>query len=96
MNVPGSIAGAKFKLDKAAVGQFAKTDPGLIAAVDKLAEQIRREVKLPRGERPAFIAHYTTDRHVAGIVVKAIHQAKHGALTKAAGIVGAGSVTQHD
>lgn len=92
-DVPGSIAGSKFVLDKAAIGVFAKTDPGLIAAVDALAEKIRHEVKLPRGARPAFIAHYTTDRHVAGIVVRSIHQAKHGALTKAAGIVG-GQVTQ--
>lgn len=73
----------KFVLDTAVVSQIMKTDPGLIAAVDAAAVQV-----LPDAGPNAKVHYYTTDRHVAGITVPAIDQAKHGHLTKALGING--------
>lgn len=74
---------AAFTLDTAVIGQIMKTDPGLIAAVDAAAAQV-----LPDAGPNAQLHYYTTDRHVAGISVPAIDQAKHGHLTKALGING--------
>lgn len=91
MPVIGSTdGGGKFVLDKAVVGDIMKHDPGLIAAVDAAAKPIARDAG------PTARLHtYTTDRHVAGITVPAIDQAKHGRLTKAVGI-NAGTVDQRD
>lgn len=80
----------KFVLDTAVVGQIMKSDPGLCAAVDAAAEPIRRNAGVG-----ASIHYYTTDRHVAGITVPAIEQAKNGKLTRAAGI-SAAEVRQND
>lgn len=80
----GSTDGAgTFTLDTAVIGQIMKTDPGLIAAVDAAAAQV-----LPDAGPNAEVHYYTTDRHVAGITVPAIDQAKHGRLTKAAAVNG--------
>lgn len=79
MSQPG-----KFVMDKAVMGQILKADPLVMAQVDRAAEAVRHEAG-----PGATVEHYTTDRHVAGIVVRAIDQAKHGALTKAMGITGA-------
>lgn len=78
----------KFVLDTGVVGQIMKSDPGLVAAVDAAAESI-----LKNAGAGAKIHHYTTDRHVAGITVEKIEQAKNGKLTRAAGI-SAAEVTQ--
>jgi hypothetical protein len=74
----------QFVLDHAVIGQIAKFDPGLMAAVDAAAESVHSNAGVG-----ASIHHYTTDRHVAGITVPAIDQAKHGKLTRAAGITAA-------
>lgn len=81
--IGSSDTAGKFTLDKAAVGDIMKHDPGLIAAIDAAAAQL-----LPDAGPNATIDYYTTDRHVAGITVPAIDQAKHGHLTKALGING--------
>lgn len=78
----------KFVLDTGVVGQIMKSDPGLVAAVDAAAASV-----LKNAGAGAKIHYYTTDRHVAGITVKAEDQAKHGKLTRAAGI-SAAEVTQ--
>lgn len=78
----------KFVLDTGVVGQIAKSDPGLVAAVDAAAASV-----LGNAGKGAKIHYYTTDRHVAGITVPAINQARDGQLTKAAGI-SAAEVTQ--
>jgi hypothetical protein len=82
--IGGADNAATFTLDTAVIGQIMKTDPGLIAAVDGAAAQV-----LPDAGPNATVHYYTTDRHVAGITVPAIDQAKHGHLTKALGINGA-------
>lgn len=74
----------KFVMDKKVMGTFLKSDQLLAAQVDHAAEAVKKEAG-----PGATVEHYTTDRHVAGIVVRAIDQAKHGALTKAMGITGA-------
>lgn len=68
-------------MDTKVVGLIMKTDPALIAAVDAAARSVLKDA----GPN-ARIHDYTTDRHVAGITVPAIDQAKHGRLTKAVGI----------
>lgn len=78
--IGSSDTAGTFTLDTAVIGQILKTDPGLIAAVNAAAAQ----VLLDAGPH-AKIHYYTTDRHVAGITVPAIDQAKHGHLTKALG-----------
>jgi hypothetical protein len=80
----GSVtAGGTFVMDTGAIGAIAKGDPGLMAAVDAAAAGVAA------GAGPkAKVEYYTTDRHVAGVVVPAIEQAKHGRLTKALGING--------
>jgi hypothetical protein len=81
----GSVTGGgKFVLDKAVVGDIMKHDPNLIAAVDAAARKV-----LPDAGPNAQVHYYTTDRHVAGISVPAIEQARDGRLTKAAGLHGA-------
>jgi hypothetical protein len=70
----------KFKLNRATVGQIMKTDPALAAAVDGVAADLRGDA----GPN-ATVDTYTTDRHVAGIVVRAIDQARNGALSRAVG-----------
>lgn len=80
-----------FKLNHATIARIAKYDHGLAAAVDAAAEAVRAEVQGAR----AHVAHYTTDRHVAGVLVNAVDQAKHGALTRALGSLG-GRLVQHD
>jgi hypothetical protein len=80
------VTGGKFVLDTKVIGDIAKHDPALSAAVDAAARSVLKDA----GPN-ARIHTYTTDRHVAGITVPAIDQAKHGRLTKAVGI-NAGSV----
>lgn len=79
-----------FKLNKRTIASIAKYDPDLKAAVDAAAEAVRAQVQ---GSR-AHVAHYTTDRHVAGILVTKLAQVKHGALTRALGALG-GRLSQH-
>lgn len=74
----------QFVLDHGVVGGIMKSDPGLCAAVDAAAGSVGRNAGAG-----ASIHYYTTDRHVAGIVVPAIDQAKHGKLTRAAGLAAA-------
>lgn len=83
------MTGGKFVMDTAVIGLIMKSDPGLIAAVDAVAESVLKDA----GPN-AHLHRYTTDRHVAGIMVPAIDQAKDGKLTKAVGI-NAGKV-DHD
>lgn len=78
----------KFVLDTAVVGQIAKSDPGVVAAVDAAAATVHTNAGVG-----ASIHYYTTDRHVAGITVEKADQAIHGKLTRAAGI-SAAEVTQ--
>lgn len=80
----------KFVLDTAVVGQIMKSDPGLTAAVDAAAASV-----LGNAGAGAKIHYYTTDRHVAGISVPAINQARDGQLTRAAG-ASAAEVRQSD
>lgn len=73
--------GGTFRLNHAAVGEFLKHDPDLAAAVDAAAEKVAA-----RAGPSAVVAvdHYTTDRHVAGVVVAAHAQARDGVATRAA------------
>jgi hypothetical protein len=70
-----------FVANRAGIGNIAKTDPGIIAAVteltDKLAERSGGQVET-----------YVTDRFMAAVVVDGESQAKDGAATKAAGALG--------
>lgn len=69
----------KFKLNKRTVGMIAKRDPLLARAVDAAAGDIA-----DKSGPTATVDTYTTDRHVAGVVVGATDQAKNGVATKAA------------
>lgn len=66
-----------FHLNKATIGWAARNDPGLIAALDDLAEPTARDAG-------GHVEAYTTDRAVRAVVVDAEDQAKNGAGTKAA------------
>lgn len=82
----------KFVLNNATVAAIAKSDPGLIAAVNAAAQKVRAAAA---SKHRVTVDYYTTDRHVAGVVCRAIDQVKHGALTRAVGRVG-GRLVQHD
>lgn len=69
----------KFKLDRRTVRMIAREDRRLAAAVDEVAEDVARQAG-----PSATVDHYTTDRHVGGVVVPATDQARDGRLTRAA------------
>lgn len=76
----------KFKLNRRTVAGIAKHDRRLAAAVDDVADEVAR-----RAGPGATVDHYTTDRHVGGVVVPAADQARDGAATRAAQSVAAGA-----
>jgi hypothetical protein len=76
----------KFKLNRRTVRMIAREDPKLTDAVDDVADEVARRVG-----PSATVDHYTTDRHVGGVVVPAVDQARDGAATRAAQGVAAGS-----
>lgn len=65
---------------------IAREDRPLADAVDDVADEVARRVG-----PSATVDHYTTDRHVGGVVVPAIDQARDGKLTRAAQGAAAGS-----
>ena len=69
----------KFNLNKGTVAMIAKRDPLLAHAVDEAADEVRA-----RSGPTATVDTYTTDRHVAGVVVTSAAQARDGAATRAA------------
>ncbi|OCB44747.1 hypothetical protein A5721_18935 [Mycobacterium vulneris] len=69
----------KFKLNRRTVRMIAREDPKLTEAVDDVADEVAR-----RAGPSATVDHYTTDRHVGGVVVPAVDQARNGTLTRAA------------
>lgn len=69
-----------FKRDSAAVAQILKSDPGVGAALDEIAEQMAKR-------SGGTVKSYITDRQVRAVVVDAEDQAINGAATKAAGEV---------
>jgi hypothetical protein len=77
-------AAAKFVLNKGTVAMIAKRDPALAKAVDAVADEVRA-----RSGPTATVDTYTTDRHVAGVVVTSVAQARTGAATRAAQSVAA-------
>lgn len=76
----------KFKLNRRTVAIIAKRDRGLSGAVDEVADEVAR-----RAGPGATVDHYTTDRHVGGVVVPAADQARDGTATRAAQSVAAGA-----
>lgn len=72
-------AKGKFVMDRRVVGQIAKTDGALAAAVVDAASEVAGEIG-----PGATIDTYTTDRKVAGVVVPAHRQARDGVATRAA------------
>lgn len=77
------MAGGKFVLNKATVRWAANNDRGIVGGVDAIGEKLHAEA----GPK-SYLDFYNTDRHVAGVTARSIDQAKHGILTKAAGILG--------
>lgn len=73
-------------MNRRTVGTIAKRDRGLAAAVDDKADEVAH-----RAGPGATVDHYTTDRHVGGVVVPAADQARDGAATRAAQSVAAGA-----
>lgn len=69
-----------FKLNRKTVANIAKNDPKLAAAVDDTADDLKSD-----SGPNATVDHYTTDRHVAGISVPRLDQARDGRLTRAVG-----------
>ncbi|MCV7255682.1 hypothetical protein H7J86_26305 [Mycobacterium hackensackense] len=67
-----------FKPNRKVIGNILKHDPGVVAAVDEIAEDARRRVG---GD--ATVRTYTTDRHVASLEVDAEEQAVDGVGTRA-------------
>lgn len=76
----------KFKLNHRTVGGIAKRDRGLAAEVDDKADEVAH-----RAGPGATVDHYTTDRHVGGVIVPAADQARAGTATRAAQSVAAGA-----
>ncbi len=64
-----------------AVGRILKTDPGIQAALDAIAEPLAAKAG-------GTVDTYTTDRAVRAVMVDGQAQAKDGAATKAAGEMG--------
>jgi len=73
-----------FKLNYQTVSKILKSDASA-AATRAGAEQVLGHVE---GDDSAHIDEYTTDRRVAGVVVAADKQAKHGTATRAANASG--------
>lgn len=71
-----------FRLNPKTVAKFLKNDEGGKAKIREVAERIRAQAG-----PEARVEEYTTDRAVAGVVVPADAQAKHGAATRAANAV---------
>lgn len=76
-----------FKRNAKVIGGILLNDPGGQAAVKAAAEKILAQTDHP----DAFIQEYQTDRFVAGVVVPADSQAKHGTATRAANQVANGA-----
>lgn len=72
-----------FVANRAAIGRILKTDPGIAAALDAVAEPMAEQAG-------GTVDAYTTDRAVRAVMVGGESQAKDGALTKAAGGLGLG------
>lgn len=72
-----------FVANRAAIGRILKTDPGIQAALDSIAEPLAEKAG-------GTVDSYTTDRAVRAVMVDGQAQAKDGALTKAAGGLGLG------
>lgn len=69
-----------FRRNSKTVSQILKTvDGGKRAAADRIMQHLPEEVRAE-----AEIDVYTTDREVVGIRVRADHQARDGAATRAA------------
>lgn len=76
-----------FKRNSRVVAGILHNDPGGKAAVKAAAERVLAATNDPE----AFITEYDTDRYVAGVVVGADKQAKHGTATRAANQVANGA-----
>lgn len=76
----------KFKLNRKTVAHIAKKDPGLAESVDDVAEKVAK-----KAGPSATVDRYTTDRHVGGVVVPAVDQARDGKATRAAQAVASGA-----
>lgn len=70
-----------FVANRAGIGRIMKTDPGIQAALDAIADPLAAKAG-------GTVEAYTTDRAVRAVVVGAESQAKDGAATKAAGEMG--------
>lgn len=80
------MAKSGFKRNGKAIAGILHNDPGGKAAVKAAAEKILARVNTDNASHSdeAFLTEYHTDRYVAGVVVRAEDQAKHGTATRAA------------